>query len=396
MARLKGKIMAKLQLADVPIVDYGEAEEAMVAYRAEGEALAARLGNRGPVRFGPDGKLDRSIIDAYTEHGFYIFSGVLGPDERADIEADLADMLDRSPITKGAATDRHGRPALGVGLQGRNVTWVRPLSDPIGGTDAAHGRHPAKMFEPRPPDEAPDWVIQLFLGSLQFSEACLRVYGHPDLLRVAESINGPDFTPFNEAVWLKQPGLGGSVAWHQDGWTHWDSPELDPHTHGFNFMGQLYGCNSVNGLWVLPGSHRQGKLDIKALVEAAGSDRLPGAVPLLCEPGDVAMTSRQAVHGSFANTCSELRVTINFGFHRRSSILGVTSGGVHNDVAVYDEERIHQRSKAIMWAIDARAQRFPREPRYVYQPFAGEEDRYRWGPDAALQLRDYNLLDLGI
>ena len=99
-------------------------------------------------------------------------------------------------------------------------------------------------------------MLQLIHGSLQYSEACLRLYGHPGLLRVAEAVNGPDFTPFNEAVWIKHPRLGGSVAWHQDGWTHWDSPAFDEGSHGFNFMAQLYGCDAVNGLWVVPGSHR--------------------------------------------------------------------------------------------------------------------------------------------
>jgi ectoine hydroxylase-related dioxygenase (phytanoyl-CoA dioxygenase family) len=146
---------------------------------------------------------------------------------------------------------------------------------------------------------------------------------------------------------------------------------------------------------VVPGSHR-GKADIKSMVEAVGSDRLPDAVPLLCEPGDVAICNRQAVHGSFANTSSDVRVTINFGFHRRSSILGVTAGGVHNETAVYDAVRVRQRSKAIMYAIDARQQRFPEEKPYRYQPFAGQEGEYRWGADARAQLKDYNLLDLGI
>ena len=122
-----------------------------------------------------------------------------------------------------------------------------------------------------------------------------------------------------------------------------------------------------------------GKVDIKAMVEAAGSDRLPDAVPIVCAPGDVAITNRQCVHGSFANTSPDPRVTINFGFHRRASVLGVESGGVHNAVAVYDEERIDERSKAIVWGIDARAQRFPYEDRYVYEPFAGHEDEYRYG-----------------
>jgi hypothetical protein len=77
-------------------------------------------------------------------------------------------------------------------------------------------------------------------------------------------------------------------------------------------------------------------------------------------------------------------------------VLGVESGGVHNAVAVYDEARIHERSKAIAWGIDARAQRFASEDRYVYQPFAGQEDTYRYGPDTLEQLRDYNRNDLGI
>jgi hypothetical protein len=388
--------MVKLPLLEVPIVDYGDAEADMVRYRQEGERRALALGNRGPIRFDADGRLDQAILDAYERDGFYIFEGVLGPEELDDIERDVADLLDRAPVTKGASLDRHGRPALGADGRANNLSWIRPLSDPVGGTNAAHGRHPVKMTEPVPPAGAPEYVVQLILGSLQFSTACLRVYGHPLLLAVAAAINGDDFVPFNEAVWIKHPGLGGSVAWHQDGWTHWDSPDLDSGSHGFNFMAQLYGCNAANGLWVIPGSHRQGKADIKAMVEAGGSDRLPSAVPLVCAPGDVAITNRQAVHGSFANTSPDPRVTINFGFHRRRSVLGVTSGGVHNATATYDVERIHERSKAIVYGIDARAQRFPDETRFVYQPFAGREDDYRWTPQVQDELKDYNHLDLGI
>jgi ectoine hydroxylase-related dioxygenase (phytanoyl-CoA dioxygenase family) len=252
------------------------------------------------------------------------------------------------------------------------------------------------MTELAPPKEAPEHVVQVVLGSLQFSDACLRVYGHPELLAVAEAINGDDFTPFNEALWIKHPGLGGPVAWHQDGWTHWDHSDLDEGSHGFNFMGQLYGCNAANGLWVVPGSHRQGRADIKAMVEAAGSDRLPDAVPLVCDPGDVAICNRQAIHGSFANTSPDVRVTINFGFHRRKCVLDVKSGGVHNAVAVYDEAYIRKRSRLIVYGIDARRQRFPDEAPYVYKPFAGQEDEYRWTPESKPAIKDYNQLDIGI
>jgi ectoine hydroxylase-related dioxygenase (phytanoyl-CoA dioxygenase family) len=186
------------------------------------------------------------------------------------------------------------------------------------------------------------------------------------------------------------------VAWHQDGWTHWDSDDLDEGTHGFNFMGQLYGCDAANGLWVVPGSHRIGKADIKGMVADAGSDRLPDAVPLICAPGDVAITSRQAIHGSFANTSDDVRVTINFGFHRRRSVLDVTSGGVHSEVTTYDADYIDERSKLIAYAIDARAERFPDETPYRYQPFAGREADHRWSDEARVAIKDYNLRDLGI
>ncbi len=386
--------MGKLPLVEVPIVGYGEAESAMVEYRRAGEARAAALGNRGPLLVDDEGRVDPAILEAYERTGFYVFEGVLGPEELEDIERDVIEILDRSPVTKGAAVDRHGRPALGADGRERNLGWVKPLSDPVGGTNAVKGRHPVKMFEPAAPDGAPELVLQIVLGSLQFSPACLRVYGHPGLLAFAAAINGDDFVPFNEAVWIKQPGLGGSVAWHQDGWTHWSSPDLDSGSHGFNFMGQLYGCTSANGLWVVPGSHKMGKVDITALVAECGSDRLPDAVPLICAPGDVAITSRQAVHGSFANTSPDPRVTINFGFHRRRSVLGVRSGGVHNEEAVYTPERIDERARVIAYGIDARAQRYPDEPRFVYQPFVGREDEFRWTPD--VDLFDYNLLDLGI
>ena len=37
-----------------------------------------------------------------------------------------------------------------------------------------------------------------------------------------------------------KPAHGAAVSWHQDGVTHWEHPDLDSGTHGFNFMAQLY------------------------------------------------------------------------------------------------------------------------------------------------------------
>jgi len=374
--------------------DYGTEEAAMQVYLRDGEKRAMSLGNRGPIRFTAAGDLHPEVLEAYWRCGFYVFEGVLRPEELTDLERDLLDILDHLPAERGASLDAKGRPALAADCTAPTLLWSKPLGDPFGGTDLANGRHPVKMFEPAAAADAPKEVVYLILGSLQFSEAALRVYGHPRLLAVAAAINGDDFVPFNEALFIKEPGRGASVAWHQDGVTHWDSPDWDQGSHGFNFMAQLYGCTAANGVWIVPGSHKRGKVDIRAMVAAAGSERLPDAVPMICRPGDVGITNRQAVHGSFANTSRDWRVTVNFGFHRRKSVLGVKGGGVHNAAAVYDDERIRQRARVICYAIDARRRRFPDETPYAYAPHAGET--WVWDAAAKAGMKDYNLFDLSI
>ncbi len=369
----------------------------MQDYLEAGQARAMALGNRGPIRFIGDGALHPDIVEAYWRCGFYVFEGVLGAAERADIDADLkSQVLARFPAKQGAAVDAQGRPAIGADCEAPTLFWAKPLGDPFGGTDLANGRHPVKMVEPTAAGNAPDEIVYLILGSLQFSEACLRTYGHPGLLAVAAAINGDDFVPFNEALFIKEPGLGASVSWHQDGTTLWDDADWDQGSHGFNFMGQLYGCTPANGVWVVPGSHKRGRVDIAAMVAEAGSERLPDAVPIVCAPGDVAITNRQALHGSFANTSADWRVTINMGFHRRASVLGVRGGGVHAAPRVYDADHIAERSRIIGLAIAARRQHFADETPFVYQPFVASGETFSWQPGALDILKDYNLMDMSI
>jgi hypothetical protein len=381
---------------DVASLTYGSETAAMQQYLRDGEARAMALGNRGPVRYGPDGKLHKDILDAYWRCGFYVFEGVLPQVELDDIEAGVKDIMDRLPTERDSPVDKHGRPALAHDCKAPVLFWSKPLADPFGGTDLANGRHPVKMYEPKAAADAPKEVVYLMLGTLQFSDALLRTYGHPDVLKIAASINGDDFTPFTDALFIKEPGKGASVAWHQDGVTHWDSPDWDEGSHGFNMMAQLYGCTAANGVWVVPGTHKSGRADIKALAAAAGSERLPQAVPIICAPGDVAVTNRQALHGSFANTSKDWRVTVNMGFHRRKSVFGVHGGGLHAAPAVYDEAHIAKRSRLIGYAIDARRQRYPGEMPFVYKPFAEAGIEHRWDDKARATMHDYNLMDMSI
>jgi len=335
-----------------------EHQARMADYLKAGEERARALGNKGPVRFDNNGKLHPDIIDAYWKHGFYIFEGVVEPAEIEALRADAMNMLGRAPAMPGSATDVKGRPAMGRDWAREPYTFIKPLSDPWGGTDKLNGRHPTKMAEAKADSDAPEHVVFLMYGMCMGMPAGLRVYGHPQLLRIAEAINGTDFVPYNDAIFVKQPGVGGSVAWHQDGVTHWNAPDWDEGSHGFNFQVQLYPTTAANCLWVVPGSHKLGKIDIKKRVaENGGDDRLPEAVPLICSAGDVTIVNRQCLHGSFANSSPDIRISLTFGFHRRRSVLGAKAGlSMTQQNTVYDEQRIFERSAVIPLAIDARRQ----------------------------------------
>ena len=251
------------------------------------------------------------------------------------------------------------------------------------------------MLQPTPGKDAPAWTVELLDGNLHLSDACLRLYGHPGLLTVAASILGDDFVPYNEVTFVKEPGLGPSVAWHQDGTTHSDRTDWDQGAHGFNFMTQLYPSTAANCVWVLPGSHKRGKADIRKMVADAGSDRIEGAVPMLCDAGDTIVTNRQLVHGSFANSSPDRRITLNEGFFPRRRVLNVTTRRLTGKVETYDQARIDARTRILQIAIDARHQRFPQETAYVYRPLAGHEGENRWNEATrAGVLKNYNQLDI--
>lgn len=376
-----------------------EHQARMAAYLKAGEERARALGNKGPVRLDADGNLHPDIVAAYWKHGFYIFEGVVSQEEIEALRADAMNMLERAPAVPNGKLDAKGRPAMGRDWAREPYTFIKPLSDPWGATDKLNGRHPTKMAEAKADSDAPEHVVFLMYGMCMGMPAGLRVYGHPHLLAIAQSINGPDFVPYNDAIFVKQPGVGGSVAWHQDGVTHWGAPDWDEGSHGFNFQVQLYPTTAANCLWVVPGSHKLGKIDIKKRVtENGGDDRLPDAVPLICEAGDVTMVNRQCLHGSFANSSPDIRVSLTFGFHRRRSVLGAKAGlSMTQQNIVYDEGRIFERSAVIPIAVDARHQHYPAERPFTYQPFADRASEFRYTPETRDRwIKDYNTKDLAI
>ncbi len=381
--------------ASVTTLTAADHARAMADYSRAGEARAMALGNRGPIRYGADGKLDRAILDSYWENGFYVLQGVVGAEELQELRADVDFVLSRAPVEPGATVDRNGQPVLGAGVIKPPYRLAKPLGDQLGGTDKNNGRHPVAMLQPTLGAGGPAWTVELLDGNLYLMDAALRLYGHPGLLSVAAGVLGDDFVPYNEVTFVKEAGLGPSVAWHQDGTTHWNAADWDMGAHGFNFMTQLYPSTAGNGVWVLPGSHRLGKADIKKLV-GGGTDRIDGAVPMLTGAGDTVITNRQLLHGSFANSSPDRRITLNAGFFPRKRVLGVTTRRLTGAVETYDTARIDARCRILQIAIDARRQRFPQEKAYVYGPLAGEEDANRWNEAARARMKNYNQLDMFI
>jgi hypothetical protein len=310
-----------------------EKDTAMRVFLREGEGEALALRNRGPLRFEADGSLPVGILAAYWRQGFYVFERVFGADEIADIAAEVA-------------------------ADGARMT--------AGGDDG----------------------LVVIAGSLQLSDACLTAYGHPGLLAAAAQINGEDFIPLDESLVIRKPHKGTSLSWHQEGQTHWESPDIDAGSHGLRFAVQLYDGVAGDGAWILPASHTLGRVDIKSMV-ARGGERISGAVPILCGPGDVVMVNRQAVHGYIANDSPDCQVTMTFGFAPRASVLNVEA-----KAGVYDAARIRRRSRLIPYAIDARRQRFPSETPFVYVPLAGAGIDYRWTEAARADIPGYEQDDL--
>ena len=219
-----------------------------VAWQAAAREAALALPNRGPIELDETGRLQPHILRSLEELGFYVFTGVISEEELSDLRADLTHVLARSSThSSGAVTPDQAAQAEGS-LNGTGIAarlraapdeWFAmapPLSDPDGG----RGRSPARMAEGRPASDAPALVMRSASRFHEFSEAGIRLYGHPQLLAVGASICGEDFAPDGggESIQIKLPGLGPSVAWHQDGTTHWSEDETtqDYCSHGFNFM----------------------------------------------------------------------------------------------------------------------------------------------------------------
>ncbi len=321
---------------------------------------------------------------------------MIGDQELAELRQEFDDVLSRAPVEPEAEVDAEGRPAFGHHFERPPYRFTKPLSDPVGGTTKNNGRHPVAMVSPKAADDAPEWTVHMLDGNLQILESALRLYGNPGMLKVAEAILGPDFVPYNEVVFIKEPGLGPSVAWHQDGTTHWSADDWHDGAHGYNSMASCTTAPQGTASGYCPAATRWVRW-----ISRTGHGRRFGPSDRRCadglqggrcgdpEPADGARFLRQLVPRPTGDAERWLLL--------RSRLLNVTTQRLNGVVETYDQARIDRRSRIIPLAIDARRQAFPDETPYVYQPLAGQEDAHRWNEkNRQAILHNYNLDDMFI
>lgn len=337
-------------------------EQEWAEYCRDGVARARALGNRGPVRYDDDGNLAADIVDTYRRTGFYVFEGVLSPREVTELTEEFDELIDNAPLAADGTVDGHGRPVRFPGYYSMS-------------SDALFGQSGIDAEAERP-------VVGLVAHPLMLMDSALRVYGHPDILRIVEAVNGPDFVPFHESIFHKPAGEGPPTPWHQDGRTHWDDSGaalegddgVGP-SHGFNLNVSWSECTPDNCLWVVPGSQRQWRLTDGGAFPTP-TEVLDDAVPMTLAPGDCALVNRSSLHGSYRNGSDVRRVTMVMGFHKRASAVGTTTTNVHafkvpgggNSLTVtYSDEHVSRRARMIPLAIDARRSWFTDETPYEYR-----------------------------
>ncbi|MEL6983290.1 MAG: phytanoyl-CoA dioxygenase family protein, partial [Actinomycetota bacterium] len=130
----------------------------------------------------------------------------------------------------------------------RSAGWLSPL-DVLSGSQAADARAELEAFEAGHGD---------FASRTERSRAYLPftwvddIMRNPSLVDMVEDLIGPDILCWNAIFWIKEPGAGSFVGWHQDV-TYWglDNRELITVWVALSDASEEAGC-----MRVLPGSHQ--------------------------------------------------------------------------------------------------------------------------------------------
>jgi hypothetical protein len=198
-------------------------------------------------------------------------------------------------------------------------------------------------------------VLRRINGMYTKGDVFFALYGHPHLLGIAESIHGPNIVTWQDAMVVKLPKYGVPVPWHRDPGNVRVQPPFDVDVY-------LDAATPENGcLYVVPGSHLWQGFDLQDMFDEHGF-MLPGAIPVVTEPGDILLHSPNLLHGSRATRGKAMRRVIYFAFFTIEEML--SRGGQ------WDADYVRLWISVMLKAIESRA-RLPEtadEAPFEYNP----------------------------
>lgn len=141
-----------------------------------------------------------------------------------------------------------------------------------------------------------------------------RIARHPAVLDIVQDLLGGDLLVWSAELFIKEPGDGRIVSWHQD-ITYWGMGETDEEVTAWialSPVSERAGC-----MRFLPGSHRQG---VVAHADTFADDNLLSrgqriedvdearAVPAPLRPGEMSLHHGRCFHASGPNQADDRRI----------------------------------------------------------------------------------------
>lgn len=143
---------------------------------------------------------------------------------------------------------------------------------------------------------------------------------HPGILDVVEDLIGPDILVYHVTSWLKEPGSGSYVSWHQDG-TYFG---LTPPEHVTAWVALSEADETSGCMRIIPGSHRDGQLEHAVgptednLLSNGQVLRVPfgdeDAILLPVPSGSMSLHHTYLVHASGPNHGPDRRIGIGISY----------------------------------------------------------------------------------
>jgi len=165
--------------------------------------------------------------------------------------------------------------------------------------EAEHGRETLRLYL----KEGPHYT-------LRFASELAR---HPRVLDAVEDIIGPDVLLWSSAIWIKEPGDGRYVSWHQDG-RYWGLEPFD----GVSVWIALSPATEESGaMRMIPGTHLGPVVDhVDTYAEGnllTRGQAIPGvdearAVTVALSPGQMSLHAMGTFHGSGPNRAGDRRI----------------------------------------------------------------------------------------